>query len=148
MGDFVEAGGVSGTIEEINLFSTVFKSGDNKVLIVPNSSIISSTIINYSKKETRRVDLLFGISYDDDLKLAKETLLEIVSQDTRVLQEPAPFVAVSALADSSVNFVVRVWVNKDDYWAVFYETTEKVKLTFDARGITIPYPQMQLHRGK
>lgn len=143
--DFVEAGGVAGVVEEINLFSTIFKTGDNKVIIVPNSSVIGGSITNYSKKETRRVDFTFGIGYDDDLKLAKQILEEVSNSDERVLKDPAAFVAVSALADSSVNFVVRVWVKKDDYWGVFFDITEKVKLTFDEKGITIPYPQMQVH---
>lgn len=145
VGDFVEAGGVSGTVNEINLFSTIFKTGDNKVIIVPNSEVIGKAITNYSKEETRRVDFVFGIGYEDDLKLAKQTLEEIITADERVLSDPAPFVAVSALADSSVNFVVRAWVKRDDYWKVFFDVTEKVKLTFDERGISIPYPQMQVH---
>ncbi|MGB3750409.1 MAG: mechanosensitive ion channel domain-containing protein [Arcobacteraceae bacterium] len=148
IGDFVEAGGVAGTIEEINLFNTVLKTPDNKVIIVANSNIIGGNIINYSKKDTRRVDFVFGIGYDDDLKLAKETLTDIVTQDSRVLQDPAPFVAVKELADSSVNFVVRVWVKSPDYWGVNFDTIEKVKLTFDKKGISIPYPQMDIHTDK
>jgi len=148
IGDFVEAGGVAGTIEEINLFNTVMKTPDNKVIIVANSNVIGGNITNYSKKDTRRVDFVFGIGYDDDLKLAKETLTEIVTQDSRVLKDPAPFVAVKELADSSVNFVVRVWVKSPDYWDVNFETIEKVKLTFDKKGISIPYPQMDIHTDK
>lgn len=148
IGDFVEAGGVAGTIEEINLFNTVFKTPDNKVIIVSNSNIIGGNIINYSKKDTRRVDFVFGIGYDDDLKLAKNTLFEIVNDDKRVLQDPEPFVAVKELGDSSVNFVVRVWVKSEDYWGVHFDTIEKVKLTFDKKGISIPYPQMDIHTNK
>lgn len=148
IGDFVEAGGVAGTIEEINLFNTVFKTPDNKVIIVSNSNIIGGNIINYSKKDTRRVDFVFGIGYDDDLKLAKNILFEIVNDDKRVLQDPEPFVAVKELGDSSVNFVVRVWVKSEDYWGVHFDTIEKVKLTFDKKGISIPYPQMDIHTNK
>ncbi len=145
IGDFAEAGGVAGTVEEINLFNTVFKTADNKVIIVANSNIIGGNITNYSKKDTRRVDFVFGIGYDDDLKLAKNTLLEIVNNDERVLKDPEPFVAVKELGDSSVNFVVRVWVKSGDYWGVNFDTIEKVKLTFDEKGISIPYPQMDVH---
>lgn len=145
IGDFAEAGGVAGTVEEINLFNTVFKTADNKVIIVANSNIIGGNITNYSKKDTRRVDFVFGIGYDDDLKLAKNTLLEIVNSDERVLKDPEPFVAVKELGDSSVNFVVRVWVKSGDYWGVNFDTIEKVKLTFDEKGISIPYPQMDVH---
>ncbi|BFU78380.1 small-conductance mechanosensitive channel MscS [Arcobacter sp. 15-2] len=148
IGDFVEAGGVAGTIEEINLFNTIFKTPDNKVIIVSNSNIIGGNIINYSKKDTRRVDFVFGIGYEDDLKLAKNTLLEIVNDDKRVLQDPEPFVAVKELGDSSVNFVVRVWVKSEDYWGVHFDTMERVKLTFDNKGISIPYPQMDIHTNK
>jgi len=148
VGDFVEAGGVSGTVEEINLFNTMMKTPDNKVIIVSNSNIIGGNIINYSKKETRRVDFVFGIGYDDDLKLAKNTLLDIVNNDSRILKDPAPFVAVKELGDSSVNFVVRTWVKSEDYWGVHFDTIEKVKLTFDEKGISIPYPQMDVHTHK
>ncbi|MBE0495952.1 MAG: mechanosensitive ion channel [Campylobacterales bacterium] len=144
--DFINAAGESGAVEEINLFSTFMRTGDNKLIIVPNGRIIGGNITNFSAKSTRRVDLLFGVSYSDDLLLVKETLREVVSTDERVLQDPAVFVAVSELADSSVNFVVRVWVNSADYWAVYFDTTERVKLAFDAKGITIPFPQVQLHK--
>ena len=145
IGEFVDAGGAMGTIEDINIFNTIMKTGDNKVIIISNSNIIGGNITNFSRKDTRRVDLTFGIGYDDDLKLAKETLAQILSEDERILQEPAPFVAVSELADSSVNFVTRSWVNSADYWGVYFDTTEKVKLVFDEKGISIPYPQMDVH---
>jgi small conductance mechanosensitive channel len=148
VGDFIKAAGESGVVEEINLFSTLLKTGDNKQIIIPNSSIIGGNITNFSKKETRRVDFTFGIGYDDDLKLAKATLEEIINGDKRVLKEPAPFVAVSELADSSVNFVVRAWVKSGDFWGVYFDTLEKVKLTFDERNISIPYPQMDIHQDK
>lgn len=146
VGDFVEAGGAVGTVEEINMFSTIFKTGDNKVVIVPNSAVIGGKITNYSAKETRRVDWVFGIGYEDDLKLAKNVLEDIISKGERVLKEPAPLVAVSELADSSVNFTVRAWVKSADYWGVYFDVMEKVKLTFDEKGISIPYPQLDVHQ--
>jgi small conductance mechanosensitive channel len=146
IGDFIEAGGATGVVEDINIFNTSLKTGDNKTIIVSNSNIVGGNIINYSTKDTRRVDLTFGIGYDDDLKLAKETLNEIINADERVLKDPEPFIAVSELADSSVNFVVRAWVKSGDYWGVHFDTIEKVKLTFDEKGISIPYPQMDVHQ--
>jgi len=144
-GDFVEAGGTVGTVEEISMFSTILKTPDNKEIIVPNSNITGNNIINYSAKDTRRVDLVFGIGYDDDIKKAKQILERLISEDGRILKEPAPVVAVSELADSSVNFVVRPWVKSEDYWAVLWDLTEKVKLTFDEEKISIPYPQQDVH---
>jgi len=148
VGDFIEAGGATGTVEDVNLFSTIIAPIDNRTIIVPNASIIGGNITNYSNKPTRRVDHVFGIGYGDDLKLAKETLMEIMEADDRVLSEPAPFVAVGELGDSSVNFTFRAWVENDDYWDVYFEMLEKVKLTFDERGISIPYPQMDVHMNK
>ena len=145
IGEFVEAGGAMGSVEEINIFNTVMKTGDNKIIIIANSNIIGGNITNFSRKDTRRVDITFGIGYDDDLKLAKETLVQILNEDDRILKDPAPFVAVSELADSSVNFVTRSWVNSADYWGVYFDTLEKVKLVFDEKGISIPYPQMDVH---
>lgn len=145
VGDYIDAAGASGTIEEINLFSTIMAAPDNKTIIIPNSSIINSNITNYSNKPTRRVSLVFGIDYNDDLKLAKETLIQIIKEDKRVLQEPAPFVAVGELADNSVNFVFRVWVKTEEYWSVHFDMLEKVKLAFDEKGISIPFPQMNIH---
>ena len=148
VGDVVSAGGETGSVEAISLFATTLNTPDNKVVIIPNSTVTSGNITNFSAKETRRVDLVFGIGYDDDLKLAKATLEEIIGSDERVLKEPEPFIAVSELADSSVNFVVRAWVNSGDYWGVHFDTIEKVKLTFDEKGISIPYPQMDVHLDK
>ncbi len=144
-GDFVEAGGSMGIVEEIGIFSTIMRTADNKKIIIPNNGITGGNIVNYSAKETRRVDLVFGIGYDDDLKKAKRILEQLLQADDRVLKDPAPVVAVSELADSSVNFVVRPWVKSADYWAVYWDLTEKVKLTFDAEGISIPYPQQDVH---
>ncbi len=148
VGDFVEAGGATGTVEDVNLFSTIIAPLDNRTIIVPNAAIVGGNIINYSMKPQRRVDHVFGIGYDDDLKLAKDTLMEIMMNDDRVLQDPAPFVAVSELGDNSVNFTTRAWVANADYWDVYFEMIEKVKLTFDEKGISFPYPQMDVHLDK
>ncbi len=145
VGDFISAGGESGTVESITLFNTTLLTPDNKVILIPNSAVASGNITNFSKKETRRVDFVFGIGYDDDLKLAKATLQEIIDADARILKDPGSFIGVGELADSSVNFTVRVWVKASDYWGVHFDTTEKVKLTFDEKGISIPYPQMDVH---
>ncbi len=147
-GDFVEAGGTSGVVEDISIFSTTLKTGDNREVIVPNGSIYGGTITNYSAKETRRIDMVFGIGYDDDIRLAKEIINTVVSSDERVLKEPETLIAVSELADSSVNFAVRPWVKSADYWGVKFDLTEKIKLAFDEQGISIPYPQMDLHLNK
>ncbi len=145
VGDFIDAGGAVGIVENIQIFSTQLKTGDNKTIIIPNANITGGIITNYSAKDTRRVDLVFGIGYDDDIKKAKQILEDIVANDERVLKDPAPLVAVSELADSSVNFIVRPWVNSADYWAVYRDLTEKVKLVFDSEGISIPYPQQDVH---
>jgi len=144
-GDFVDAGGTMGSVEEIQIFNTVLRTPDNKQVIVPNAQITGGTITNFSAKDTRRVDLVFGIGYGDDIRKARETLEKILADDPRVLKDPPPTVAVLELADSSVNFAVRPWVNSGDYWAVFFDLTEKVKTTFDAQGISIPFPQRDVH---
>ncbi len=148
VGDFIEAGGAVGTVEDVNLFSTIICPIDNRTIIVPNASIIGGNITNYSNKPNRRVDHVFGISYDDDLKLAKTTLMEIMEADERVLTDPAPFVAVSELGDNSVNFTFRAWVDTADYWDVYFDMIEKVKLRFDEVGLSFPYPQMDVHLEK
>ena len=147
-GDFVEAGGVSGVVEQITIFNSIFRTGDNREIIIPNGKIYADNIVNYSKRDTRRVDMVFGIGYGDDLLKAKRVLMEILEQDERVLKDPAPVVTVAALADSSVNFNVRPWVKNADYWGVLWDTTEKVKLEFDRQGISIPFPQMDVHLHK
>jgi small conductance mechanosensitive channel len=144
-GDFIEAGGISGIVEEISIFNTVMRSPDNKRIIVPNGQITGGNIINYSAMETRRVDLVFGIGYGDDIKKAKNLLECLVKEDSRILTDPAPVIAVGELADSSVNFVVRPWVKTADYWDVYWSLTEKVKMTFDVEGISIPFPQRDVH---
>ncbi len=145
VGDFVELAGATGSVEKISLFNTELTTPDNRKIIVPNSNIIGNNIINYSAKDTRRIDLIIGIGYDDDIKTAKETLNEILISDGRILKDPAPTVAVSELGDSSVNFAVRPWVKSGDYWNVYFDLLEKIKLTFDEKGIGIPYPQMDVH---
>ena len=144
-GDYVEAGGTSGTVEQIQVFATTLKTPDNKTIVVPNSAITGGNITNYSARETRRVDMVFGIGYGDDIRKAKEVISGILARDNRILKEPEPVIAVSELADSSVNIVVRPWVKTADYWGVFFDITEAVKLEFDAQGITIPYPQQDVH---
>lgn len=144
-GDFIEAGGVAGTVEKISIFSTLMRTGDNREIIVPNGSIYGGTITNFSARDTRRIDMVFGIGYDDDLKKAQDIMRNIIESDERVLKDPETLIAVSELADSSVNFVVRPWVKSGDYWAVKFDLTEKIKLAFDEQGISIPYPQMDVH---
>jgi small conductance mechanosensitive channel len=144
-GDFVDAGGAMGTVQEISIFNTTLTSPDNRVIIVPNSNIIGGNITNFSGKETRRIDLVFGVGYSDDLKLVKQELIDIVSNHEKILKDPAPTVAVSELADSSVNFVVRPWVKSSDYWDLYFELHETVKTRFDEKGISIPFPQRDVH---
>ncbi len=148
VGDFIEAGGVAGVVEGIQIFSTQMRTGDNKAIIIPNANITGNNITNYSAKDTRRVDMVFGIGYDDDIKKAKDVLMELIADDDRILKDPEAVVAVSELADSSVNFVVRPWVKSADYWGVMFDFTEAVKLRFDKEGISIPYPQQDLHLHK
>ncbi|MEO1079627.1 MAG: mechanosensitive ion channel domain-containing protein [Pseudomonadota bacterium] len=144
-GDFVEAGGAMGTVDSISIFTTVMTTPDNKEIIVPNGAIIGGNITNFSARPTRRVDMVFGVSYSDDLRKARQLLEEIIAADSRILAEPEAVITVGELADSSVNFLVRPWVNAADYWGVLWDTTEAVKLRFDAEGISIPFPQMDVH---
>jgi small conductance mechanosensitive channel len=141
----VGAGGVNGTVKGITMFNTVLHTPDNQVIIVPNGMITSNVITNVTANDTRRVDLVIGISYDDEITKAKEILTGIINADKRVLPNPAPQIAVSELADSSVNLVVRPWVKSEDYWSVYFDLTEKIKTTFDKEGISIPYPQQDVH---
>jgi small conductance mechanosensitive channel len=145
VGDFIEGGGVAGVVEQVQIFTTIMRTGDNKQIIMPNSQIMSGEIVNYSAKPTRRVDLVAGCGYDDDLDKVRKVLEDIVAAEERILEDPAPTIAVSELADSSVNFVVRPWVNSGDYWPVLFALTEQIKKRFDAEGISIPYPQRDVH---
>ena len=145
VGDLIEGAGVMGTVESLQIFTTQLRTPDNKKIIIPNASLTGDNIINWSATGTRRVDMVFGIGYDDDIDKAKQLIAEILAADDRVLKDPAPQIAVSELADSSVNFVARPWVKTGDYWGVFFDTTEAVKKRFDAEGISIPYPQSDVH---
>ncbi|QBG47952.1 mechanosensitive ion channel [Verrucomicrobia bacterium S94] len=145
VGDFVEGGGAMGGVEEIGIFTTILKSPDNKKLIVPNSAIMSGVITNFNANGIRRVDLTAGIGYGDNIDKAKEILEGILAADDRVLKDPAPQVAVVEMADSSVNLVVRPWCKGEDYWGVYFDTTEAIKKTFDEQGISIPFPQRDVH---
>lgn len=145
IGNYVEAGGTAGVVEKITVFNTVLRSPDNKEIIVPNSQIYSGTIVNVSAKPTRRIDMVFGIGYDDDMKKARQLMLDVINADERVLKDPAVVIGVDELADSSVNFVVRPWVKAADYWDVKWDITEKIKESFDANGVSIPYPQQDVH---
>ncbi|WJW76681.1 mechanosensitive ion channel [Thiohalobacter sp. IOR34] len=144
-GDFIEAAGVSGVVETVGIFNTTLRTGDNREIIVPNSQIYGGTITNVSARPTRRIDLLIGIGYEDDIRKAKGLLEEIMAADARILEDPAPTVVVADLADSSVNLGIRPWVNSGDYWAVRCDLLETIKLRFDESGISIPYPQTDVH---
>ncbi len=145
VGDWVEAAGVSGSVDAVQILTTILKTGDNKQVIVPNSQIMDSIITNYSAMDTRRVDMVIGVSYDDDLDKVHKTLKELVEADSRILKDPECKIAVSELGDSSVNFVVRPWVNASDYWGVKFELTEAIKKRFDQEGISFPFPQQDVH---
>jgi len=145
VGDFIEAAGISGVVEQVQILTTILKTGDNKQIIVPNGQIMDSIITNYSANDTRRVDMVVGVSYDDDLDKVRDTIKELIAAEDRILDEPACTIAVSALADSSVNFVVRPWVKTSDYWGVMFDLTEAVKKRFDKEGITFPFPQQDVH---
>lgn len=145
VGDFIEAAGISGSVEQVQILTTILKTGDNKQVIVPNSKVMNSIITNYSANETRRIDLVIGVSYDDDLDKVKKTLQELVDADERILKDPAAKIAVSELADSSVNFVVRPWAQTADYWNVRFDLTEAIKKRFDEENITFPFPQQDVH---
>ncbi|QSX09371.1 mechanosensitive ion channel [Alkalibacter rhizosphaerae] len=145
VGDYIDAAGYSGTVEEIQMFYTILITPDNKKIIVPNSNMSNSGTVNYSAKPTRRVDLVFGVGYDDDISKVKSLLQEIADKDPLVLDEPEPMIVLGQHDASSVNFYYRVWCNAADYWTIYFDTMEKVKLAFDEHDIGIPYPQMDVH---
>ena len=145
VGDFVEAAGISGSVEQVQILTTILKTGDNKQIIVPNSQIMDSIITNYSANATRRVDMVVGVSYDDDIDKVRATLQALVDADSRILSDPECAITVSALADSSVNFNVRPWVKTEDYWGVMFDLTEAIKKRFDEEGISFPFPQQDVH---
>ncbi len=145
VGDFIEGAGVAGVVEAIQIFTTTLKTGDNKLIIIPNAKLSGDNIINYSTQTTRRVDMTVGVAYDADLSVVRDVLKDIISKESRVHATPEPLIAVAELADSSVNFMVRVWTDTGDYWAVKFAMTETIKNRFDAEGIGIPFPQRDIH---
>ncbi len=145
VGDYIEAQGYSGTVKEVQIFNTVLKTPDARIIIIPNGGLSNSSMINYSAEEQRRVEWTFGIAYGDDVELAKKVLRQLMEADERVLKEPELFIAVAGLADSSVNIVVRAWVNAADYWPLFFHMNELVYNSFNKEGINIPFPQMDVH---
>lgn len=148
VGQFIDASGYMGTVKEIQIFNTIMTTPDNKRIIIPNGSLAGSSMTNFSAEETRRVDWTFGIAYGDDYDKAKELLLSWIDADPRALKDPAPFAALSELADSSVNIVLRVWVNPADYWSLYFDMNEKVYKEFGKHGLNIPFPQMDVHVDK
>jgi small conductance mechanosensitive channel len=145
LNDFVEVGGATGTVKEIGIFNTFLNGIDNVRIIVPNSQVTGGNITNYTVNGTRRVDLVIGVSYEDDIKKAKEVMLAVLKEHPKVLDTPEPFVGVKELADSSVNYVVRPWCKAADYWDVYFDITENVKYALEANGLTIPFPQRDVH---
>lgn len=145
VGDYIEGAGVAGTVEAIQIFTTQLLTPDNKTIIIPNASLTAGNITNYSAKGTRRVDLMFGIGYGDDVDHAKKVISDVLAKEERILKDPAPTVMLIELADSSVNFAVRPWVLAGDYWGVYSVLTENIKKSFDAEGISIPFPQRDVH---
>lgn len=144
-GDFIDAQGYTGTVKEIQIFNTILKTPDNKTIIIPNGGLATGAMTNFSTEPNRRVDFTFGIGYEDDIDKAKSIISGLIEADTRIYKDPEPFIAVSELADSSVNLVVRVWAGAGDYWGIFFDLTEKVKKNFDKEKISIPYPQTDVH---
>ena len=145
VGDYIEGAGTAGTVEAIQIFTTQLRTPDNKTVIIPNGALTADNIINYSTKGTRRIDLVFGIGYGDDIDHAKNVIMEVLDKEERILEDPATTIGVIELADSSVNFAVRPWVRADDYWSVYFNLTENIKKSFDSRGISIPFPQRDVH---
>ena len=144
-GDYIEAAGTAGSVEEVQLFTTTLKTPDNKIVIIPNAQVTAGTITNYSARDTRRLDMVFGVGYGDDLDKVKRVIWEVLNEESRLLKDPEPVVAVVNLGESSVDFAVRPWVKSADYWGVFFDLQEKMKKRFDQEGISIPFPQRDLH---
>ncbi len=144
-GDVIEAQGFIGSVKEIQIFNTLLKTGDNKIIIIPNGGLSTSAMTNFSTESTRRVDWTIGIGYGDDVDKARQHIKNLCDADSRILKDPEVFIAVSELADSSVNFTVRAWVNAADYWGVYFDMNETIYKTFDQQGLNIPYPQMDVH---
>lgn len=147
VGDYIEAStGASGTVTDIQIFHTVLTTPDNKIVFAPNGNMSGAVVTNYSRKETRRLDFTFCVEYGTDFQLVRDTLMSIIEKDSRILREPAPFIELSALADSSVNIIVRVWVNASDYWGVNFDMNKNVYATFNEKGISFPFPQLTVHQ--
>ena len=144
-GDVIEAQGYIGSVSEIQIFNTILKTPDNKTIIIPNGGLSTSSMVNYSTEAKRRVDWTIGIGYGDDTSKARSVIKQLCDEDERILKDPEVFIAVSELADSSVNFAVRAWVNAEDYWGVFFDMNEKIYNTFGKEGLNIPFPQMDVH---
>lgn len=144
-GDYIDAQGYSGTVSEVQIFNTILKTPDNKTIIIPNGGLANGSMVNYSTEPKRRVDWTIGIGYGDDADKAQAVIRKMMEDDDRILKDPAPFVEVSELADSSVNFAARAWVNASDYWAVYFDMNKNVYKTFDKEGLNIPFPQMDVH---
>ena len=145
VGDFIDAQGYTGTVNAITIFTTILKTPDNKTVIIPNGALSNGSMVNFSTEPTRRVDMSFGIGYGDSIEKAKQVLKQLVDADERILKDPAPQIVVDELGDSSVNFKVRVWCNSGNYWGIYFDMQEKVKLTFDKEDISIPFPQRDVH---
>ena len=147
VGDYIEAStGASGTVTDIQIFHTVLTTPDNRIVFAPNGAMSGAVVTNYSRKDTRRVDFSFGVEYGTDFELAKSTIMEVISKDSRILKDPAPFIELGALAESSVNITVRVWVNAADYWGVNFDMNKNVYATFNEKGISFPFPQLTIHQ--
>lgn len=146
VGDYVDAQGVSGTVKEIQIFHTVLTTPDNKIIYVPNGSLSSGSVTNYSLSQLRRVDWTVGVEYGTEIEKVRQTVLDLIKKDGRILTEPAPFIALSALADSSVNITIRVWVKNEDYWGVFFDMNQNIYEVFNREGISFPFPQVTVHQ--
>lgn len=147
VGDWIESQGVSGAVRSIQIFHTVLTTADNKVIYIPNGTLSSGTVINYSREETRRVDWTVGVEYGENMEKVEEVVQKILTADSRILKDPAPFIALGALDASSVNVTIRVWVKNADYWGVFFDTQKKIYATFNQEGIGFPFPQLTIHQG-
>ena len=146
VGDYIEALNEGGTVREIQMFHTVLQTPDNKIIYIPNGSLSSGVVVNYSREETRRVDWVFGVEYDTDFERVKQVVESVLARDARILAEPAPSIALKELADSSVNVVVRVWVKSADYWGVYFDINKEIYATFNKEGIGFPFPQLTVHQ--
>ena len=145
VGDFIDSSGQMGSVKEIQIFNTILKTPDNKTIVIPNGLLSNASITNFSTEPTRRVDMTFGIGYSDDIKKTREVLEGLVKNDKRIFEDPAPVIILSELGDSSVNFTIRAWCNSADYWGIYFDMMENVKLEFDKQGISIPFPQRDVH---